>query len=115
MLYEVQSRHADLVILGISSTILDSHMHLFTDGNAACRDTCFSEDPSVLFSSLPALQARYWNDVPEGKRRRMAEVLIHPVVEPGFVSEIHCINTTQAARLSRIFGLRTVADSPFFF
>lgn len=115
MLYEVQNRHADLVILGISSAILDSHIHLFADGNAACRDTCFSTDSAVLSPSLPALQARYWNDIPEGKRRRMAEVLVHPVIEPSFVTEIHCKNHTQAVRLSRLFGLKTVADSPFFF
>lgn len=115
MLRVVQNRHTDLVILGVSPDVLSVHQHLFTDGNAACHNTRFSTAPDILAESLPALKARYWNDYPEGRRRRMAEVLVFPAIEARFLTRAFCQCPNLAESITEKHGLKTVANSGFFF
>lgn len=80
MLYATRERGHELAILRVSRLVLEKRKHLFTDGNAACANTEFSTDQSVGRSSLDPL-IKYWPDYgAEGKRRRMAEVLVYPDV-----------------------------------
>ncbi|WP_314018265.1 DUF4433 domain-containing protein [Stutzerimonas degradans] len=98
MLFRLREQAADLVVLGLTVRLLDYHtQHCFTDGNAASDMTLFSKDPAVVIPSLSALQADYWGDVPDGKRRRCAEVLVAPRIGPGFIEVAICSNASTAA------------------
>ncbi|MBF7728599.1 DUF4433 domain-containing protein [Pseudomonas sp. N040] len=119
MLYSLRDQAADLVVLGLSPSLLDYHdQHCFTDGNAASELTLFAKDPSVIEPSLQALKAAYWNDVPDGKRRRCAEVLVAPSIAPGFIEVAICSNAETAAAVNDS-GLnlddRLIVDPGFFF
>ncbi|BDA19169.1 hypothetical protein KAM345_030830 [Aeromonas caviae] len=119
MLYRLRDRAADLVVLGLTPSLLDYHdQHCFTDGNAASELTLFAKGPSVVLPSLEALKAVYWNDVPDGKRRRCAEVLVAPSIAPGFIEVAICSNAETAAAVNDA-GLylddRLIVDPSFFF
>ena len=119
MLFRLRDQAADLVVLGLTPKLLDYHsQHCFSDGNAASEQTLFAKDPSIILPSLPALKAAYWNDVPEGKRRRCAEVLVAPSIAPGFIEVAICSNLTTAEAVNNA-GLnldeRLIVDPDFFY
>lgn len=119
MLYRLRDRAADLVVLGLTPSLLDYHdQHCFTDGNAASELTLFAKDPSVVLPSLDALKAVYWNDMPDGKRRRCAEVLVAPSIAPGFIEVAICSNV-ETAEVVNDAGLnlddRLIVEPSFFF
>lgn len=68
---------------------------MFTDGNAASRDTRFFDKASDL-DKLPwdVLNAEYWNDFDDGKRKKCAEVLIYPSIDKKYIKAVHCSNFT---------------------
>jgi hypothetical protein len=90
----------DLLILEIATDVLEHHPHVFTDGNSACLQTVFSTNPDIVIPSLPALSAPYWNNCEDGKRRRCAEVLIHPEVEPEFILRVLTRDSVRASTLA---------------
>ncbi|MNG39818.1 hypothetical protein D3C84_1280980 [compost metagenome] len=71
-----------------------------------------------MLDSLPALNAQYWHSVPDGKRRRCAEVLVAPSIAPGFIEVAICSNATSAEAVNDA-GLnldgRLFVDPGFFF
>jgi hypothetical protein len=81
----------DLCLLEVSLTVLARNEYLITDGNAASRDTQFYSSIND-FKSLPwdVLDVKYWADLPDGKRKRCAEVLIYPKISQEFIGSIHC-------------------------
>jgi len=102
MLYRRRKIQEQLVILTISRDVCLRHEHLFTDGNAASGETLFSTDASVVRESKPVLQASYWNDYVDGKRRRCAEVLVYPQIEPEFIVGAVCENERMKQQLRSI-------------
>ena len=119
MLYSLRERSSDLVVLGFSPTLVDYHQkHLFADGNASSYQTIFSTDPSIITSSVDALNSRYWNNIPDGKRRRCAETLIAPSLAPGFIEFAICSNHLTADVVNDS-GLnlddRIIVEPDFFF
>ena len=61
----------------------------FTDGNAASNGTSFYSSLTKL-SMMPwdVIQADYWRDLPEGRRKRCAEFLVFPRVSPRFFTRL---------------------------
>lgn len=105
-----------LVILVISNRALDcKDSVLFADGNAACKATRFSASACILSGSAPVLQADNWHDIPDGKRRRCAEALVHQHLRPQLITSVVCSNAALAGLLHARLGVQAVVDASLFF
>ncbi len=115
MLYRLKSSSHSLCLLEISLESLDYHDVLFTDGNAASRDTKFYSHPEDL-KNLPwdVLKAEFWSDFADGKRKRCAEVLVYPSIGARHITKIHC-NSFDTVNVLEQSGVRNVLYSPQLF
>lgn len=100
MLYVRREVQRDLCLLEVSLDALEGGQYLLSDGNAASHDTLFFGSLDRL-DALPwdVLRAGYWSDFPDGKRKRCAEVLIYPRVQPEHVTRVHCYSKHTATAL----------------
>lgn len=91
MLYVKKDCNEDICLLEISIECLADGDFVFTDGNAASLVTQFFNTPESV-SKLPwdVLNAEYWSDIDDGKRKRCAEVLLHSAIKPKYIKRIHC-------------------------
>jgi hypothetical protein len=105
----------ELVILKIDSGVARSGQVIFCDGNAASSATKFSLDEQILTSSREALRAEYWTGVEDGKRRRMAEVLVHQRIAPDQIEAVLCPNAFVANEIKSEHGLYALASPSRFF
>ena len=115
MLYRRRELRESLVILEIYSAITAQPGVLFCDGNAAAAGTEFSTDPDVLSTAAEALDAEYWTDIADGKRRRMAEVLIPDSVPTDAIGRAICNNRELAARIREEHDLYASLDPTKFY
>lgn len=116
MLYLRREQQRNLVILCISTEVLSSGKKiLFTDGNAACKNTQFSESTEIIQRAAPVLEAPSWNQFPEGRRMRCAETLVLHHVPPQFIEKVVCNNTLLALRLKNQHDINVTIDPSFFF
>lgn len=86
-----RERRDELFFIDISLGALcdPSNEFAFTDGNAASLQTQFFRSLYHL-DKIPwdVIKARYWSDLPDGRRRRCAEFLVHPSVAPRYFSRL---------------------------
>jgi len=115
MLYVRKNIQDELCLIEISLSALSEANFLFTDGNAAARNTNFYNSLDDLVH-LPwkVLNASYWNDFEDGKRKRCAEVLIYPSIEPKYIKQIHCYSDVTLQQLSHINCNVTKTKELFF-
>ncbi len=115
MLYRRKNIQHDLCLIEISLSVLNSKNFIFTDGNAASRETKFFKDKADL-SNLPwdVLKANYWNDFFDGKRKRCAEFLVYPNIEAKYIKKIHCNNLSTLNYL-RDAGCNSFLSNHLFF
>ena len=93
MLYAIaeSSIQDDIVILCYDPNLLLKEETVYTDGNAACKGTKFFSDISDLNKlDWKCLNARYWGEFPDGKRKKMAEVLVGYKVSNKYLQKICC-------------------------
>ncbi|WP_082794303.1 DUF4433 domain-containing protein [Thauera humireducens] len=115
MLYVRKHLQNELCLLEISLSVLDSYDYLYTDGNAASRETRFyREVKDLIYMPWDVLRASYWNDFTDGKRKRCAEVLIFPFVAPDYIVRVHCASP-ETARMVRSYGCEAVVSRELFF
>lgn len=117
MLYVKKDINSQLCIIEICPSLLTSKNYLFTDGNAASRDTKFYNSLSQL-NYLPwdVLNSEYWNDFTDGKRKKCSEFLIYPSIEPKFIKKIHCNSFyTRKIVMDRVSPNVEVCFSPDMF
>ena len=97
-----QGHNRDLCILVINVTKASHTAEelLFSDGNAAAQDSEIFSNPAELEENLPlqVIKAPFWNDFPDGRRRRSAELLVHPNVPTSAIGRIHAVNTPNQKR-----------------
>ena len=93
----------------------------FSDGNAASIETQFFNSLYKL-RQIPwdVLKANYWNDFPDGRRKRNAEFLIFPKVAPEYFKRIVVSNSDlhkECSQLSQSLGLsiKTEINASYFF
>lgn len=103
MLFRLQDQNNELCLLEVSLDILRdtaTYNLLCADGNAAAAATRFYRGLEG-FGQLPwqVLSPEFWNDQVDGKRRRCAEVLIHPGVPARYIARIHCYSRSLANSL----------------
>lgn len=115
MLFRRREIQSDIIMLAVSTQVLGSHPHLFTDGNAASNATLFSRDELVLSGSRDILRASYWSDYEDGKRRKCAEVLVYSHVETSFIQLIACNNHATQARIATLTRIGSVVDRGLYF
>lgn len=115
MLYVKKDLQHELCVLEVSLSALDEVEFLFTDGNAASRDTRFYKDVKDLaFIPWDVIRADYWNDYADGKRKRCAEVLVFPHVAPRYIVRVHCLSM-ETLRIAKGFGCDAVVSKGIFF
>ena len=115
MLYVKRDVQDDLCLIEISLYALLENKFIFTDGNAASYHTKLYNSVDDL-EKLPwdVLNACYWNDFEDGKRKRCSEVLIYPSVEPAYIRMIHCSTLDTLEKLSD-FEVRSKISKELFF
>ncbi|MGM0985020.1 MAG: DarT ssDNA thymidine ADP-ribosyltransferase family protein [Pseudomonadota bacterium] len=115
MLYVRKDMHDELCLIEISLAVLSGHEFIFSDGNAAARDTHFFSNVNDL-TKLPwdVLNASYWNDFPDGKRKRCAEVLIFPLIESRYILKIHCRSRETLKYVQKLNFPAQISDELFF-
>jgi hypothetical protein len=115
MLSKRRELRDELVILKIQRGVARSGEVIFCDGNAASAATKFSLDEQILTSCREALRAEYWTGVEDGKRRRMAEVLVHQRVAPDRILAVLCPSALVANEVKTELGLYAVSSPSRFF
>lgn len=87
-----QGLQDEIFFIEINSEILNvkEKIILFTDGNAASDNTAFFDKGKIALNYIDfnVLESIYWNDFPDGKRKRNAEILVHEKIEPKYFNSI---------------------------
>ncbi|HRI85565.1 MAG TPA: DarT ssDNA thymidine ADP-ribosyltransferase family protein, partial [Ignavibacteria bacterium] len=88
--------------------LLSNKKCLFTNGNAASNETQFFEDFSEANDQIPweVIVARYWNNFPDGKRKKNSEVLVLNHIETIYFKRIAVINDLYYDKLLKILDDR---------
>jgi len=115
MLFALRELRDVLVILKVANQVAQDGQAIFCDGNAASATTQFSLDEGIVASSIEALRAEYWTGIEDGKRRRMAEVLIHQRVAPDQIEAVLCPNGFVANEVRSEHGLYALTSPSRFF
>lgn len=115
MLYKRKELRAFLVILAIPITKAMGELYVFTDGNAASGSTKLDVDLLITRESDSVLKANYWGGLPDGKRRRCAEMLVHERIEPQLIHHAYCYsNAAHEAVVARL-GCPATTDRSMFY
>ncbi len=115
MLYVLKDMWKELCLIEISLSVLSENNFIFTDGNAATGHTSFYNMPDDL-KKLPwdVLNATYWNDFHNGKRKRCSEILIYPLIEKRHIIKLHCCSIDTLHYLSQ-FSVQSQISKDLFF
>jgi len=93
MLYTRKDSQDNIIILAIDKMLICAENSIFTDGNAANNPTKFFNDTSSLTQiNWECIHAEYWSGFADGKRERMAEVLVYPDIPVEYIQKIYCNN-----------------------
>ena len=101
MFYTI-SENKDIIILEIKKDIIKKTNSIFSDGNAASKDSKLYKDLSFFNNEISfCLYNPTWNDIEDGKRIRCSEALIYPSIPTSFIQRIIC-STEEKANLFRL-------------
>jgi hypothetical protein len=93
MLFVRKNIQDNIVILALDRMLIYEENSIFTDGNAANRPTRFFNDTNNLNQiNWECIRAEFWSDFEDGRRKRMAEVLVFPDIAARFIQKIYCNN-----------------------
>lgn len=115
MLFCRRHYNPTLCLVAINPAVMLNNEFAITDGNAASWSTQFYDRLSDLrLLDWEALDCEYWHHVPDGKRKRCAEVLIHPRVAPGYIMGVYTASHESCQMLQK-YGIATqYAPEKFF-
>jgi hypothetical protein len=114
MMFRLKDR-TDLVVLRVSSDVLDIPDTVVSDGNAAAEGTRFHPSPEGLCHLDSGLIfARYWTDPDywrqkEKKRVRNAEVLVPNMIPSDYIEDCY-VDTQEKRRACLEFEYFPIAD-----
>jgi len=108
MLYARRDMQEDIVILVFDKSIFFEDGAIFTDGNASADATRFFKNPNDLdkLNWDCIFYSEYWNDFVDGKRQRMAELLVPNRVSSSKIAKIICSNSGTKRVLERLTNIR---------
>ena len=121
MLYVLESRHADLCILRVSTEVLDLPGVIITDRNASSDYARFAPAPKGLFIVDKDLTfAEYWThpDSFEAMRRKSAkcaELLVPDRIDPDFITGAYVSCQEAKAAFEALRVDIPVAINPYLF
>ena len=103
-----------LCFLQVSVSALAEGEFLISDGNAASQVTKFYKSLDQL-DLLPwdVINAKYWNDLDDGSRKRCAEVLIYPKIKPEHIKSIFCFSIDTKNYLEK-YGKKIILRKDIF-
>ena len=102
MLSVRRDQQSEIAVLYVNRSVMLRPGIVFTDGNAAASSTKFYSDLSDLDSlDWKCLDAEYWTQFEDGKRKRCAEALIPYHVRFGHVRRI-VVHNDAAAEIARV-------------
>ncbi len=105
MMFKKKENLKELCLLEVSLEILNYHTFLLSDGNAASKDTKFFNSlDGVKYLPWAVLNADYWSDFDDGKRKRCSEVLISSKIEPKYFLAIHVYSEETDRYLYSVTG-----------
>lgn len=91
MLYRRNQYQDDIIILGLDAKLLFEKNVIFSDGNAASRETQFFRGAKMLNRlSWDIIWSQYWTDFEDGKRIKCAEILVYPAIQPSRIKVVFC-------------------------
>ncbi len=123
MLYKLRDQAPEFALIAVDALRLcdGAHEIAFSDGNMGSPKTKHWVAPDRL-DDIPwdVLRASTWTDHPDGKRKRCAEFLVYPCVEPHLIKWIEVSNPAARRRViadtgERISSLRVTVEPNRFF
>lgn len=114
MMYYLQEKADELVWLEIDTNLLPSQALVTADGNAASEDTKFFLGLSPWNLDWLTLNSDKWSNIPDGKRKRSAELLCLGSVPTDAIIAMHVSNTQQKLALLG-YGLPILVNPYMFF
>ena len=103
MLYKRKEIQEDIVILVFSKNLISEQGAVFTDGNASSNVTrFFNKLEDLKWLNWNCLNDRSWNNYRDGRRVRMAEVLVPNCVGVEKLDKIVCCSYKTYARLKKV-------------
>ena len=94
-LYARKDLQSKIFFVEISVSLIyeEANNFSFTDGNAGSDSTQFFRNLNDI-SSLPleVINAEYWNNFEDGRRKRCAEFLVYPKVDAKYINKFVVIN-----------------------
>lgn len=117
MLYVNKKDQKNIVLLAFDKNLLAEKGVVFTDGNAARRDTKFFNSLEDLKKiNWDCIRAEYWNNFENGKSERMAEILVPYRVGCESLCHIICYDNYALSKVKRIApGVEVLIDKEKFF
>lgn len=120
MLYKrLLTMENEIVIMRINLNSIYNKKFLFTDGNAASKkSTIFSRLENLEKLDWACINAGYWDDYPDGKRKKCSEILIYDLVEVNYIDSICFNNHLTKGKISELFKETEIdlkIDSGLFF
>lgn len=115
MLYCLRGLRDQLVMLEVSIPTMMELRPLFTDGNAACGATGFTNELGDLDGIRDVLYGPTWHEYFDGKRIRCAEILVPDRLEISRVGGIYGASEALQDRCARELGVDVGIDRGLFF
>lgn len=119
MLYVRKELQNDIVILSFDRNLILEDGSLFTDGNASADATRFSNNLNDLsMINWNCIRDERWTHYPDGKRERMAEVLVPNRVSTTRLNKIICHSTSTYIYLLKLLNGRVkieLNNNKFYF
>jgi len=114
----VQEHEDDIVILVFPASLMYEDGMVFTDGNASASSTSFYRDLCDLDNlNWACLNSNYWPDFRDGKREKMAEVLLPKKVDKSKILGILCKNKNTKQKVNELTNqtLKCLVAQNFYF
>lgn len=103
------SNKRDLVVLKIDKKVMLLPGVIYTDGNAASTSTKYYPSLNDLDKlNWTCITGKYWNDYPDGKRIKCAEVLIPHKIPSNHIMEIYAYDDTRCNHLSVLLSSKSI-------
>ena len=90
-----------ILVINVAKVCLTADELLFSNGNAGAHNSEIYSNPAELEEHLPleVVNASYWLDFSDGRRKRSAELLVHPTVPTPAIGLIQVVNTPNQERV----------------
>jgi hypothetical protein len=118
MLYKRKEIQDDIIILAFEKSLIELNGAIFTDGNASsCYSTFYKDIVNLNRLDWNCLSDWSWCNHPDGKRTRMAEVLVPSHVSIDRLQSVICNSITTYINLLEVCPSDTeiILEQKFYF